>query len=66
MPAKVRRVETAADEPRVLEAPSHDEIAMRAYELYQRRGETPGQDLDDWLVAERELLLERSHELVTM
>ncbi len=32
-----------------------DEIARRAYELYERSGFQQGQDLDHWLVAEREL-----------
>ena len=31
------------------------DIADRAYELYQRRGGEHGQDMDDWLQAEREL-----------
>lgn len=32
-----------------------DEIARRAYELYERGGFQQGQDLDHWLIAEREL-----------
>lgn len=36
--------------------PSNDEIAVRAYELFIARGEAPGNDVDDWLQAERELL----------
>jgi hypothetical protein len=32
------------------------EIAHRAYELYLERGCVDGQDLDDWLTAERESL----------
>jgi hypothetical protein len=32
-----------------------DRIAQRAYELYLARGGADGQDLEDWLVAEREL-----------
>ena len=36
-------------------APSYDEIAQRAYELFQRRGREPGHDQDDWLQAERDL-----------
>jgi hypothetical protein len=32
-----------------------DEIARRAYELYERSGFQQGQDLDHWLTAEREL-----------
>jgi hypothetical protein len=35
--------------------PSHDEIARRAYQLYQARGCEHGRDWDDWLQAEREL-----------
>jgi len=30
----------------------HDQIACKAYELYQERGEIHGHDLDDWLTAE--------------
>jgi hypothetical protein len=32
-----------------------DDVARRAYELFQERGGTPGRELDDWLRAEREL-----------
>jgi sigma54-dependent transcription regulator len=32
-----------------------DEVARRAYELYQARGQEPGRELDDWLQAEREI-----------
>jgi hypothetical protein len=35
--------------------PSYDDIARRAYELYQQRGGEGGQDFDDWLRAESEL-----------
>jgi hypothetical protein len=31
------------------------EIARRAYELYEQRGCTHGHDIDDWLLAERDL-----------
>ena len=37
------------------ERPSRDEIARLAYHLYETRGRRDGQDLDDWLAAEREL-----------
>ncbi len=37
------------------EAVSHEDVARRAYEIYQRRGGAPGRDLEDWLQAEREL-----------
>ena len=35
--------------------PSCEEIRLRAYEIYLERGGIPGNDLDDWLQAEREL-----------
>jgi hypothetical protein len=33
----------------------HDQIAMRAYELFTARGYQHGHDVEDWLSAEREL-----------
>jgi hypothetical protein len=36
-------------------APSHEEISLRAYEIYLEHGSHPGNGLDDWLQAEREL-----------
>jgi hypothetical protein len=35
--------------------PRHEETAKRAYELWLARGATPGDDVGDWLDAEREL-----------
>ena len=32
-----------------------EEIRFRAYEIYLERGEQQGNDLDDWLQAEREI-----------
>jgi hypothetical protein len=34
---------------------SAEEIAKRAYQIYENRGYMEGSDLDDWLQAEREL-----------
>ena len=31
----------------------YERVAQKAYALYQQRGEVPGHDLDDWLLAER-------------
>lgn len=36
----------------------HDKIAMRAYGLFERRGFTHGNDVEDWLTAEQEVLSE--------
>jgi hypothetical protein len=45
-----------ADQP-VHTTASRDDIARRAYDLYQQRGGAHGNDLEDWLRAERELLM---------
>lgn len=37
-------------------APNHEQIARRAYEIYEARGQTTGHELEDWIQAERELL----------
>lgn len=33
----------------------YEQIQKRAYELAERRGFTPGQEVEDWLQAEREI-----------
>ena len=37
-------------------APTREEIEFRAYQIYVERGGAHGQDEDDWLQAERELV----------
>lgn len=44
----------AAARPR----PSHERIAVRAYELWEKRGWPEGADLGNWFDAERQLLSE--------
>jgi len=39
-----------------------ERIAARAHEIYEARGGEHGQDLNDWLQAEREIDLEISRE----
>jgi hypothetical protein len=36
--------------------PTKEEIALRAYNIYLERGGAPGNALEDWTRAERELL----------
>jgi Protein of unknown function (DUF2934) len=36
--------------------PTREEIALRAYHIYLERGCTAGNDFDDWVRAERELM----------
>lgn len=50
---------TASPKPAKLRAarksPKPEEIALRAYQIYLERGGAPGNELDDWTRAEREL-----------
>jgi hypothetical protein len=41
-------------------SPTYDEIAEAAYHRFLRRGGSDGQDLDDWVEAERELRSRRT------
>ena len=56
-PRKTRRKNNTGTVPLVPLTLNDDElyarVALKAYELYQERGEDPGHDLDDWLTAER-------------
>jgi hypothetical protein len=45
--------------------PVPEEIAARAFDLYQRRGATDGADVDDWLEAERQLVQEQRDGVAT-
>ncbi len=39
--------------------PSHEQISLRAYEIYQSGGYADGRDQQDWLQAEREMFSTR-------
>jgi len=62
---KNHSVDSDAKEPHVVSpeqvpvempaGPTHEEIRQRAYEIHCERGYAHGQDLEDWLQAEREL-----------
>lgn len=36
--------------------PTREEIAVRAYEIFLQRGGAPGNELADWVLAERQLM----------
>jgi len=58
MPKAKTTSESTIKKPRKAAAkpvPTHDEIAARAYQIYQERGYTPGDPMLDWLQAEQEL-----------
>jgi hypothetical protein len=43
--------------PRVAKIqPTQEEIAVRAYHLYLERGGIPGNELEDWIEAERQVV----------
>ena len=44
---------------RIAADPDRDEVARRAYQIYLRKGQPEGHDLENWLEAERELKAER-------
>ena len=51
----------ATKKPRTAKTvPTHKEIALRAYEIYLERGGAPGDALEDWIRAERELMEKNS------
>lgn len=53
-PAK-KRARTVTAPPSTAREPSHSEIAERAHQLYAARGFREGDEVEDWLAAEREL-----------
>jgi hypothetical protein len=38
--------------------PTQEEIALRAYQIYLKRGAAPGNEFEDWMQAERQLIAE--------
>ncbi len=56
MPKTSKSSSTAIGKPRATPTtPTTEEIALRAYQIYLERGGTPGNALEDWTRAEREL-----------
>jgi hypothetical protein len=53
--SRPRALKTAPIRTRAKATPATDDIAVRAYYLYEARGLQHGHDLDDWLQAESEL-----------
>lgn len=50
-----RPIQPSSKDTSANHVPSHEEIGRRAYEIYLERNGRPGDALDDWLRAEREL-----------
>jgi hypothetical protein len=47
-------IQPHADDTSANDAPSHEDIRRRAYEIYLERNGLPGKEFDDWLRAEAE------------
>jgi len=45
--------------------PAPEEIALRAYHIYLQRAGTPGNELEDWIAAERQLVDENPRSIRT-
>jgi len=41
---------------RTPETPTHEEIALRAYQIWEQEGRPPGRDHEHWKLAEQELM----------
>jgi hypothetical protein len=52
---RVSPIQSHAEDTSANHAPSRKEIRSRAYEIYLERDGLAGNELDDWLQAEREL-----------
>lgn len=50
----------ASPQSRTAKNPTQEEIALRAYQIYLERGGAPGNEFEDWIQAERELLAENA------
>ncbi|HXN51392.1 MAG TPA: DUF2934 domain-containing protein [Candidatus Acidoferrum sp.] len=49
----------AAQKPRTaINQPTQEEIALRAFQIYLKRGGAPGNELEDWIQAETQLAVE--------
>jgi hypothetical protein len=61
-PHAMSATQAEAAETKVADSARHQELRIRAYEIYLERGEQHGRDLDDWLQAERELTTNHTRE----
>ena len=52
---RANAIQSDAENTSADQAPSHEQIRLRAYEIFLERGGFPGNELDDWLQTEREL-----------
>ena len=59
MPKTMESLSPATQKPRTAtHQPAQEEIALRAYLIYLKRGGAPGYELEDWIQAESQLVAE--------
>jgi hypothetical protein len=51
--------------PKPLDAEVEEQIRQRAYQLYEERGRLDGNAIEDWLIAEEEVLGSRQAKAAT-
>ena len=51
--------QTTHNQLREPEAGAREFVQQRAYDLYMKRGQEPGHELEDWLLAEQQVRQER-------
>jgi Protein of unknown function (DUF2934) len=57
MPKTMESASPATQKPHAASNhPTQEEIALRAYQIYLQRGGVPGNEFEDWMQAERQLL----------
>ncbi|MCI0656091.1 MAG: DUF2934 domain-containing protein [Acidobacteria bacterium] len=56
--SKLVKGESCGESPLLDDRKLHELIARRAYELYESRGCEDGHECEDWLEAEKQLLIE--------
>ena len=56
MSKPIEKSSPGSEPPLAEDHPTREEIELRAYEIYIERGGDRGQEMEDWLQAERELV----------
>ena len=51
--------------PKPRDADVEEQIRQRAYQLYEKRGRLDGNAVEDWLIAEEEVLVSRQAKAAT-
>jgi hypothetical protein len=59
-PASIPSRVAASNQNEINFTPSPDEVARRAYFSYENQGSLPGHDVQHWLKAEADLIVERN------